>query len=376
MQPFNRSYLDEAAHFFADTDLEIDPDATLFYCFRQDPAFWLWMGNELQLLLAQSHAARSFDDRPRIDRFLHGIIACDQLLGRQGTVITAMVQVLGHSTEQLEGLLKAPVLDLRKNLQDVGPHSGFTSVRLVHYARDVLQPADYGLFLRAFSLEGAEHAALRLTAELSANGADKNADGYTVEIKRQALYLTILNAVNQASQVGEAPVLAADLLSDPFIQALGGSEVLDWPEWQLLPLLTGGHERGVSLGIDFESVVLKSPLDQPESHISHLMLNGYHVARSDALQAFLEASVLPSEDPKGLVADILKKGYYGLAPSTYDWARHYLEAHREEFLNTPVKDSKVLEGFLRLGIDKMLVLNHPQFDNKAKGNYLGDQLGL
>jgi hypothetical protein len=372
---FNKSYLDQASEFFATTDLEIDPDAALFFCFHQDSAFWLWIGGHLQSLVSQAAmGGEGNDSRPRIDRFLHGMIACDQFLGRQGTVIKAMVGVLGHTPSSAVGVLTAPELNLLKNLKDTGPYSDFTSTRLVHYAQSVLSPVDYAAFTRTFAA-GDEYQSMLLSASLANH---RNLDSLlspSATLKKTALYLTILNAVNQASLVTEHQVLITSLFPTEVVKVFCGDEGLTWAEWQLLPLLKGGQELAVSLGIDLKQVALDAPLGRPENMVRHLMINTYHVANSEGLQSYLEHNVMPNLEPGGVIASIIAKGPYGITPAIEPWIRNYVNDHEDAFHDADIQP-KMLEAFLRMGVDKVLVMKHPQFNKQMKGDFLSDQLGL
>lgn len=375
MSVLNKSYLDQASEFFATTDLEIDPDAALFFCFHQDSAFWLWIGDHLQSLVRQAAMGGDGNDsRPRIDRFLHGMIACDQILGRQGTVIKAMVGVLSHTESSAVGVLKAPELDLLKNLRDTGPYSTFTSTRLVHYAKAVLSPVDYAAFTRTFA-QGEEYQPMLLSASLANHRDLDSLSGHSLELKNTALYLTILNAVNQASLVTEPQVLAASVFSTEAVKMLCENEGLAWAEWQLLPLLSGGQELAGSLGIDLQQVALEAPLGRLENKVSQLMIDTYHVAHSESLQSFLEHTVMPDLDPSEVIASILAKGPYGIAPAIEPWIRNYVGDHKDAFYDADIQP-KMLEAFLRMGVDKVLIMKHPQFNNQLKGDFLSDQLGL
>lgn len=375
MSVFNKSYLDQASEFFATTDLEIDPDAALFFCFHQDSTFWLWMGDHFQSLVRQAAMGdHSCDARPRIDRFLHGIIACDQMLGRQGTVIKPMVEILSHSPSSADRVLRTPEFDLLKNLRDTGPYSALTSTRFVHYAQAVLSPADYTTFVRTFAL-GDEYDAMLLSASV-ANPRDLGSiSGAALETRKAALYLTILNAVNQSSLVTESSVIATLLFPPEAVKALCGQEGLAWAEWQLLPLLSGGQDCAIALGIDLQQVALEAPLGRRENKVCHLMINTYHVAHSEALQHYLEHAVMPGLDVSEVIAGIVAKGPYGIAPAIEPWIKRYVGGHQEAFHHAAIPP-KMLEAFLRMGVDKVLVMKHPDFNKQMKGDFLSDQLGL
>lgn len=375
MPDFNKSYLDQASEFFATTDIEIDPDAALFYCFHQDSAFWLWMVDHLQSLVKQAAIGGVGNDAgPRIDRFLHGIITCDQLLGRQGAVIRAMVEILSHSPSSGVNVLSTPEFDLLKNLRDTGPYSGFTSTRFVHYAQSVLSPLDFAGFVRAFAMAH-EHADIVLSASIANANDLAGISEASPETKSRAVYLAILNAVNQASLITETKVTAASVFSPEVFRALSAGDGLDGSEWQLLPLLSGGEGHAVSMGIDLQQAALGAPLGRQENKVWHLMLNTYHAAHSEALQSFLERTVLPHVDPAEVIGAIASKGPFGIAPAIEPWIKRYIEAHKVEFHAADVP-TKMLKAFLKLGIDKLLIIKHPQFDNQLKGELLGDQLGL
>lgn len=365
------SYESEVIRFFRETEDEIDPDAAIFIRFFRDPAFWLWFGDEIKRLCSQAELQDS-SARPKLDRYLHGLICADTHEGQNGSVIHAMTEVLHHSPEVFSGLLCLPALELEKSLEvDAGPHSRFASSRFINHLWAILGSGASSILESITGPIGDELRPMVVSASIGLPSFPEDAQKLSVIELRSGLLLKLLTNVQSTSLPGSQPITAYQVFDDAALNGLSREGYLDWPEWQLLPLIPGGIEFARDHGIDLIEVSRVHPIGGKEVSIWSAAFMVGHAASSDALHDFFCNELLPSGDPTEIMKNI-----WSMGTAMSKWAPGYIAKHREVFLATPAPSEAKLEQLIRYGVDKRTVLSHPDFSQQAKGRVLSDDLGM
>lgn len=365
------TYQAEANRFFRETDEEIDPDAAMFIKFFEDEAFWLCFGNELKNLQfrvgVEDHTAR-----PLMDRYLHGLICADRHLGMDGKVIQAMVNVLSHTPEVGQELLCLPSQNLAKCLEgDAGPHSRFSSSRLVGHIWSVFGDDAPSVLEALCGRLSDDLTPLVISAALDLPSQREWLRSHSDEALRQGLSLKILMAVQIAAQPGMSPPTAHEVFSDIVNENLRRDAYLTWPEWQLLPLLSGGIEYAKMYGIDLTEVSKDDPVGGKDASIWSAAFLVNHAASSDELYRYYCDVLLPTGDPVEIMPKV-----WSMGSAMGKWAIDYIEQNREVFFATKPPSQWGLDALIRHGVSKRTVMSHPDFTNQAKGKILSDDLGL
>lgn len=365
------SYLSEAKRFFRETDQEIDPDSAVFIKFFKDPSFWIWFGGEIRLLIHQC-GDQDLTARPTLDRYLHGLICADRYLGGNGAVIQSMKEVLTHTPEILSGWVCLPELSLKKSLdEDIGPHSKFASSRLLTYLWATFgeNAAD---MLEAFTGHlGDDLKPLVISAALGSPSCPKIITDSSEADLRKGLVVRLLTAVQSSSLPGGDSITAQQAFSGAVHANIGRDGYLAWPEWQLLPLLTGGIEYAREHCIDLVQVSKYEPVGGRDISIWTAAFMVGHAASSEALHRYFCDVLLPTGDP----AEIMKN-VWSMGTAMGKWAPRYIEKHREVFFATPSPSQSSLESLIGHGVPKRTVMSHPGFSRQAKGRILSDDLGM
>lgn len=365
------SYVDEANRFFLETEAEMDPDAALFIKFFRDPTFWLWFGDELRSLASRS-IMEDASARPELDRYLHGLICADKFSDGDGTVIRAMTEVLSHTPEVFSRCLCLPRMSMRGSLDDDrGPHSRFGSSRFMSYLWEALgSGADSVLSALTGPLE-AGLTPLVISATLNLPTTTDAVLGASEDELRTGLAIRILTAVNELSLPGSEPRTVVDVLGGNIHENINREGYLSWPEWQLLPLLTGGIEYARTFDIDLIAVSRSEPIGGGENSIWSAAFLVGHAASSNELHEYFCETLLPTGDP----AEVMK-GIWSMGTAMGKWAPGYIEANREVFFATEPPSSHSLESLIRHGVEKRTVMSHPGFSREAKGRILSSDLGI
>lgn len=368
----NNRYISEANRFFIDSSEEMDPDAAIFIKFHQDPAFWLWFGAQLTELTVLRDEGEDLVALAIINRYLHGLICADLHLG-EGVVISAMANVLSHTPDILSAALTAPPLSLKKALEDdIGPHSGYASSRLLTYLWKALGDQAPSVLQSLVGIDVAHIQPMVLSAALGDPYGRSLARDSDDAQRRTALSIRMLTAIQTSSLPGGPRAFASEVLTEEVVSSLSCSEFVSWPEWQLLPLLEGGIERAVELGVDIFKASETIPVGGKEAAIWSVIFSTAHPASSDRLTRFICDELIPHGNPEEIMKGIWSLGTY----MGEQWLPGYIEANREAFWAATPPSEHNLSGLLRWGISKKIVLSHPDFSAKEKGKILSDDLGM
>lgn len=367
----SNSYAMQAARFFRDSADEMDPDAAIFIKFHHDPAFWLWFGSEIQSLLERDRA-EDLQARPTIDRYLHGLIRADQFGGSTGSIIKAMAGVLSHNPEIFASTLIPPPLELEKSLASgAGPHSRFASSRFLAYLWTVLgRSAKETLEALAGALEE-KLTPMLISARICCESAFQVTQMASVSDLRQAVSIRLLTAVQSASLPGAKPSNATEVFNDIVISNIKKDGFERWPEWQLLPLLSGGIEHATALGIDLLDVSSRQPHGGAKAAIWSAAFMVSHSASSARLHQYFCDELIPSGDPAAIM-----KGIWSMGGAMGKWAPGFISLHPDVFHSTPAPSQYALESLIGFGVDKLTVMRHPDMSDKTKGQILSDDLGM
>lgn len=349
----------------------MDPDAALFIKFFQDPPFWLWFGEHIQSL---SHQSGDLEARPKLDRFLHGLIRADQHQGATGEVLTAMHDVLMHTPEVFTSILRQPPLNIEQCFEEVGPHSLLTSSRFLHYAFKALSEERLGSFqalLGACQPFNTDIGAMTLSAALCRPDERSVASGLGEQTKRRSIFISVVTALHTASLPGEPGITAGEIFTPSALSVLSETGFLTWPEWQLLPLLDGGVELAEALNIDLIEVSKGIPVDGVDCSITKVAFLTGHVASCKRLHDYCCNVLLPSCDPSEVIKNI-----WSLNTAMAAWAPGYIAKHRDVFFTAAPPSASALSALIRYGVDKRTVMSHPAFGMNEKGRIISDDLGI
>ncbi|MBI6882866.1 hypothetical protein [Pseudomonas putida] len=367
------NYIEEGTKFFSRSDEEMDPAAAIFIFHHADPAFWLWFGSEVRHLLdIDASQSNTPEARPRVDRYLHGIIRADEFTGGKGAVIRSMLDVLSHQQGLLSGCLISPPLSLVEALDERGPHSTFASARLLQYVWRVLGKKGYEALSVVFGNPDSRDMGMHVSAALCSTEGVSWADSQHPDAIQDSVRITILTATQISSLPAEKVIEAEEAFSLPARKVIADLGMENLPEWQLVPLLKGGVAFANELGIDLGAASLSMPIAGEEASIREVIFEVGHPGYNLDLHRYFCDHLIPILDP----ANVFTSKVWSLGRSMEQWLPGYISEHVDEFHAAIPPGESALERLIRNGVDKKIVMSHPMFSAKQKGKMISDELGI